>query len=65
MRLSIIILFFIGIIISILGYYKNIQDKPPKVEYRHISKSIEELYSTQKGAYDTYFRMFNDIPILA
>lgn len=65
MKLTLIVLFFVGIIISILGYYRNKDFDDRKVEYRFISKGIEELYATQKSTYQIFKPMFESLPILA
>jgi len=61
-----IILFFVGIIITLIGYYennkKNIQ---PKIEYKFIDKSLEEAQKDkQLGPYNIFKSMFVDPPLL-
>jgi hypothetical protein len=61
----ILVLFFIGVILTIIGYYKSIQDNcKTKTIYKYIDQSIEEA---QKGGqyspYNKFIHMFTDKPL--
>jgi len=61
-----IILFFIGIIIAIIGFYennkKNIQ---PKIEYKFLDKSLEEAQKDKmQGPFEIFKDMFVQPPLL-
>ena len=66
MRTYILVLFFLGIIMSIIGYYQSQPNCPKtKIVYKFIDQTIEE---SQKGGQDsvfnTHIQMFSDPPIL-
>jgi predicted membrane protein len=65
MRLFLIIMFFIGIIFAIIGYYMNKSNQKRKTVVQFIDKTLEEQYATQKGAYEASKHLFTDQPILA
>ena len=66
MKIILLILFFIGIIVTILGYYESKNNEQKKVEYKFIDKSIEEWYKdNSKGAYDIFKPMFTNNSILS
>ena len=61
-----LVLFFIGIIIFVIGYYNSIHNNcKTKVIYKYIDQSIEEA---QKGGqyspYNQFINMFIDKPLL-
>ena len=61
-----IILFFIGIIMTLIGYYENNKNNNiPKVEYKFIDKSLEEAQKDKDvGPYQIFKNMFVDPPLL-
>ena len=65
MRTYILVLFFIGIILTIIGYYESKELPAPKVVYKFVDQTIEEA---QKGGgpsvYNNFITMFSDPPIL-
>lgn len=66
MKTYVIVLFFIGIIISIIGYYESHVSCPKqKIVYKYLDRTIEEA---QKGGdesvYNKFITMFSDPPIL-
>jgi len=65
MKIYPITLFFLGVIMAIIGYYKQ-QDKPKqKIIYKFVDQTIDEA---QKGREDevhkTFIKMFIDPPLL-
>lgn len=66
MKIYILTLFFLGIIISIIGYYESYTSCPKqKIIYKFIDKSIEEAQKDQQGSvYNKFINMFVDSPIL-
>ena len=59
MNTTILILFFIGIILSIIGYYKIDQHCPiNKIKYKYISKNIQEEQAYPESVYEIYKKMF-------
>jgi hypothetical protein len=66
MEKYIIILFFIGLIFSIVGYYENREiNIPQKIEYKFIDKTIEEAQKDKQEPPSSLFKnLFNDAPIL-
>lgn len=65
MRTYVLVTFFIGIIMAIIGFYQVKQAPQGKVVYKFIDQTIEE---SQKGGQDsvfnTHIKMFSDPPIL-
>lgn len=61
-----IILFFVGIIMTLIGYYENKKNNIiPKVEYKFIDKSLEEAQKDKDiGPFQMFKTMFVDPPIL-
>lgn len=61
-----IILFFIGIIFTIIGYYENKKTSSvPKIEYKFLDKSLEEAQKDKDvGPYEIFKTMFVDPPLL-
>ena len=65
MNTYILVLFFIGIIITVIGYYESKEMPAPKTIIKFIDKTIEEAQkSGQDDVYSTYITMFSDPPIL-
>jgi regulatory protein YycI of two-component signal transduction system YycFG len=65
MKLFLIILFFLSIIITIIGYYQSIGNKPNKIEYRFIDRNINEIQKQDNlSIYNTFQNMFKETPIL-
>ena len=65
MKLLIVILFFIGIIITLIGYYQSKQNCPiRKTKYKFLPKTVEEEQAYGHSVYKIYRRMFLDPPIL-
>lgn len=61
-----IILFFVGIIMALIGYYENKTiNISPKVEYKFLDKSIEEAQKDKTiGPFEMFKDMFVDPPLL-
>lgn len=61
-----IILFFVGIIMTLIGYYENKQNNVvPKVEYKFMDKTLEEAQKDKQiGPFEMFKGMFVDPPIL-
>lgn len=66
MEKIVIILFFVGIILTIIGYYENKKNNiKSKIEYKFIDKSLEEAQKDlDKGPYEIFKSMFVDPPLL-
>lgn len=66
MEILIIVLFFLGIIMAIVGYYQSGQQcAPQKIEYRFMDKTIEEAQKAgQDDIFNLYKPMFQNPPIL-
>ena len=66
MKQYLIVLFFLGIIMAILGHYQANSNCPKeKIEYRFIDKSIEEAQKGgQESTYNMFNTMFTDPPLL-
>jgi len=66
MEKYIITLFFIGLIITIIGYYENkTKNIPTKIEYKFIDKTIEEAQKDTQEVPSVIFKnLFNDAPII-
>lgn len=65
MRTYILVIFFFGIIMTIIGHYQSKTMPQGKIVYKFIDQTIEE---SQKGGQDSVFNnfvtMFSDPPIL-
>ena len=61
-----IILFFVGIIMTLIGYYENKKNNIiSKVEYKFIDKSLEEAQKDKDiGPYQIFKNMFVDPPLI-
>lgn len=61
-----IILFFVGIIMAIIGYYENKTiNTTSKIEYKFLDKSIEEAQKDKDvGPFEIFKSMFVDPPLL-
>lgn len=61
-----IILFFIGIIMTLIGYYENNKNNiKPKIEYKFLDKSLEEAQKDKQiGPYEIFEQMFTQPPLL-
>jgi len=66
MEKYLITLFFIGLILIIIGYYENKrQNIPTKIEYKFIDKTIEEAQKDNQEVPSVIFKnLFNKAPIL-
>jgi len=66
MEKYLITLFFIGLILIIIGYYENKQQNiPTKIEYKFIDKTIEEAQKDKQEVPSVIFKnLFNSAPIL-
>ena len=66
MKQYLIVLFFLGIIMAILGHYQSNTNCPKeKIQYKFIDKSIEEAQkSGMPSVYNQFIPMFTDAPIL-
>jgi len=66
MEKYIITLFFIGIIMAIIGYYENKHiNIPIKIEYKFIDKTIEEAQKDTQEVPSVIFKnLFDSAPIL-
>ena len=66
MEKYLITLFFIGLILTIIGYYENKNKNiPTKVEYKFIDKTIEEAQKDTQDVPSVIFKnLFNSAPIL-
>jgi hypothetical protein len=62
----VLVLFFLGIIITIIGHYRSNPNCPKtKIEYRFVDKTIEEAQkSGQQSVFNDFITMFTDPPIL-
>ena len=59
MRLLIVSLFFIGIIMTIIGYYRaNSQCPVQKTKYKFIPRTLEEEQAVNTNVYKTFKNMF-------
>ena len=59
MRLLIVSLFFIGIIMSVVGYYQASSSCPiQKIKYKFIPKTLEEEQAVQTSVYSIFKDMF-------
>lgn len=65
MKTLLLILFFLGVIMTILGFYMNKEKQKTKIEYRFIDQTLEE---SQKGdqvsLINLYKPMFEDASII-
>jgi hypothetical protein len=66
MDILIIVLFFLGIIMAVIGYYQSFQQCPKqKIEYRFMDKTIEEAQKGDKiDVWNEFKDMFTSPPIL-
>lgn len=66
MEKYLITLFFIGLILTIIGYYENKNKNiPTKVEYKFIDKTIEEAQKDTQDVTSVIFKnLFNSAPII-
>ena len=66
MRIYILVLFFFGIIMSIIGYYQSQPNCPKtKIVYKFVDSTVEEAQkSGQDSVYNNFITMFSDPPIL-
>lgn len=65
MKVFLLTLFFIGIIMTIIGFYMSQKNNVKKVEYRFVGQNLGESQKLNKETiYDTYKPMFNDSSIL-
>ena len=66
MKTYLIVLFFLGIIITIIGHYQaNSNCAKEKIVYKFMDKTIEEAQkSGQESVYNLFAPMFVDPPLL-
>ena len=66
MKQYLIVLFFLGIIMSIIGHYQaNTNCPKEKIVYKYMDKSIEEAQKGgQESVYNKFSNMFVDPPLL-
>lgn len=65
MKLFIIILFFLSIIMVVIGYFRSLRERKNKVEYRFIDKTLSELYKEQStNVYKTFRNLFTNNSLL-
>ena len=65
MRIYVLVIFFLGIIMTIIGHYQSNQTPKGKIVYRFIDKTIEEAQkSDQESVYNLFAPLFVDPPIL-
>jgi len=65
MKSLIIILFFVGIILTIIGYYQGKNNCPiNKIKYKFIPKTIEEDQAYPQSVYKMYQKMFSQPSLL-
>ena len=66
MKTYLIVLFFLGIIITIIGHYQaNSNCAKEKIVYKFMDKTIEEAQkSGQESVYNKFSDMFVDPPLL-
>ena len=65
MKTYILVVFFLGIIMTIIGYYQTKQMPQGKVVYKFIDQTIEESQKAgQDSVFNNFITMFSDPPIL-
>lgn len=65
MKLYPIVLMFLGIIITVIGYYREKSKPSQKVIYKFIGQSLEEAdKSEQEDVYNKFIGMFVDPPLI-
>lgn len=65
MRDQLLVLFFLGIIMMIIGYYRSRESPAPKIIYKYVDKTIEEAQKGgQESIYNMFINMFEDPPLL-
>ena len=65
MKDHLLVLFFLGLIMIIIGYYRTKQVPPPKIIYKYVDKTIEEAQKGgQESVYNMFINMFEDPPLL-
>ena len=67
MKTYILVLFFLGIILTIVGYYESIKFNlnKSKIIYKFVDSTIEEAQKKgQDSVYNKFITMFSDPPIL-
>ena len=66
MKNYILVLFFLGIIMTIIGYHESSPNCPKsKTVYKFIDQTIEEAQKGgQPSVYNQFITMFSDPPIL-
>lgn len=62
----ILTLFFIGIIMAVIGYYQsNVSCPKQKIIYKFVDQTIEEAQkSDSQDLYNDFLPMFEDAPLL-
>ena len=66
MKTYILVLFFLGIIFTIIGYYESIKNcGRTKTIYKFVDQTIEEAQKGgQPSVFNQYITLFSDPPIL-
>lgn len=65
MKDQLLVLFFLGIIMIIIGYYRGLESPAPKIVYKYVDKTIEEAQKGgQESVYSMFIQMFEDPPLL-
>ena len=66
MGVLVIVLFFIGIILALVGYYQNNQNCPiQKTKYKFLPRTVEEDQAYNTSVYEIFQGMFTQPPILS
>ena len=65
MRDHLLVLFFLGIIMIIIGFQRARGSPTPKIIYKYVDKTIEEAQKGgQESVYSQFIQMFEDPPLL-
>lgn len=65
MKTYILVLFFLGIIMTIIGHYQAKQIPEGKIVYKFVDQTIEEAQKgEQESVFNKYISMFTDPPLL-
>ena len=65
MRTYVLVIFFLGIIMTIIGHYQSKQAPAGKTVYKFLDQTIEESQKAgQESTFNMYLPMFTDPPIL-
>jgi len=65
MKTYVLVLFFLGIIMTIIGFNQSKQAPQGKIVYKFVDKSIEEAHKGgQESVFNMFAPMFTDPPLL-